>query len=54
MDSFVSWWCNLIGVSDPMAQKVAAGMVAGALLIVIVGGILTTLFTFLDALARRN
>jgi hypothetical protein len=51
MGWLVSWWCDLIGVSDPMSQKVAAGIVAAAVLITIIGGILTALFTFLQALA---
>jgi hypothetical protein len=47
MDRFISWWCNLIGISDPMAQNVAAGIIAAAVLIAILGIILKMLSAFL-------
>lgn len=29
MAAWVDWWCHLIGISDPVAIQVAAGIVAG-------------------------
>ncbi|HWK94323.1 MAG TPA: hypothetical protein VNR39_02770 [Pseudolabrys sp.] len=30
MQMFVVWWCQLVGVTDPDAVKVAVGIVAAA------------------------
>jgi hypothetical protein len=53
MGWLVSWWCNLIGVSDPMAQNVAAGILAAAILIGIAVALFNFLAAFLEASQRR-
>jgi hypothetical protein len=35
MQRLVSWWCDLIAVSDPMAIQVATGVIAGGSLILV-------------------
>ena len=40
MGWLISWWCTLIGVSDPMAQSVAEGIVAAGILFAIVAVVL--------------
>ena len=53
MGWYVSYWCNQIGVTDPMAQKVAAGVVAATLLMPAIAAILAFLLWVLTvALAR--
>jgi hypothetical protein len=53
MGWYVSYWCNQIGVTDPMAQKVAAGVVAATLLMAAIAAILAFLLWVLTvALAR--
>ena len=53
MGWYVSYRCNQIGVTDPMAQKVAAGVVAATLLMAAIAAILAFLLWVLTvALAR--
>ena len=53
MGWYVSYRCNQIGVTDPMAQKVAAGVVAATLLMPAIAAILAFLLWVLTvALAR--
>jgi len=30
-ESFVNWWCHLIGITDTMAIQVATGVMGGGL-----------------------
>ena len=46
MGWYVTWWCNLIGVSDPMAQNIAAGIFAAAIPIGVVRAILRSIRMF--------
>jgi hypothetical protein len=53
MGWYVSYWCNEIGVTDPMAQNVAAGVVAATLLMASIAAILAFLLWIITiALAR--
>jgi hypothetical protein len=36
MQGFVVWWCNLIGIVDPVAIQIATAIVGGGLLLVII------------------
>jgi hypothetical protein len=35
MESFVNWWCHLIGITDTMAIQVATGVMGGGLALLI-------------------
>lgn len=32
MQRLVEWWCNLIGIVDPVSVQIAGGIIAGAIL----------------------
>jgi hypothetical protein len=49
MQRLVSWWCDLIAVSDPMAIQVATGVIAGGSLILVAIWIFNTFAWFLGA-----
>jgi hypothetical protein len=54
MGWFVSYWCSQIGVTDPMAQNVAAGIVAATLLITFAACVLALLLYILTVLLARS
>jgi hypothetical protein len=33
MESFVAWWCNLIGITSPGAIEVASGILGASIVI---------------------
>lgn len=37
MQSLIGWWCAFIGVTDPFSIQVATGVVAGGLVMTVVG-----------------
>jgi hypothetical protein len=36
MEAFVTWWCHLIFITDPVAIQTAIGFVGGASLVAVV------------------
>jgi hypothetical protein len=53
MGTFINWWCNLIGVTDPVSIQIAGGLIAVTCLYI--GGlVLWTIFLWLVALAIEN
>jgi hypothetical protein len=51
MGKIIDWWCGLLGVTDPAAIQVAAGLVSGTAFILAV--ILVVLF-FVVALVLNH
>lgn len=49
MQQLVAWWCGLIGVTDPGAVAVAAGIVAGGTLLFLGLAVLALLIGFARA-----
>jgi len=52
MQMFITWWCGLIGISDPAAIQAATGFAAVAALFVVGGLALALLAGF--AAGGRN
>jgi hypothetical protein len=50
MDMIIVWWCNLIGVGDPLSVKIASGMAAAASLMFCIWLILRASKLLLDAM----
>jgi hypothetical protein len=53
MGWFVSYWCNQIGVTDPMAQSVAAWIVAATLLIAFAAAVVATVLYILTVILAK-
>jgi hypothetical protein len=53
MQWLVTWWCYLLGISDPVAISFAIGSVAAGLLIFLVVAVVYTSSIFLIAWLSR-
>jgi hypothetical protein len=53
MGWFVSYWCSQIGVTDPMAQSIAAGIVVATLLIGFASAVLVTVLYILTVILAK-
>jgi hypothetical protein len=53
MESFVNWWCHLIGITDTMAIQVATGVVGGGLALLIALILWTIAMVLFEAIVSR-
>jgi hypothetical protein len=53
MESFVNWWCHLIGITDIMAIQVATGVVGGGLALLIALILWTIAMVLFEAIVSR-
>ena len=54
MESFVHWWCELIGVTSPYAVIIATGVVAGGTLLLAAYVIIFVFFAIIKIAANRS
>jgi hypothetical protein len=51
--TWVDWWCQVIGVTDPNAMHVAEGIVAASLILFVLYIILILVFGILGAMISK-
>jgi hypothetical protein len=54
MERFVSWWCNFIGIYDPVAVQIASGVLGGGSALLIALAVWTWGLALIGALAERK
>ena len=53
MESFVNWWCHLIGITDTMAIQVATGVMGGGLALLVALILWTIAMVLFEAIVSR-